>query len=798
MMNSRFRSFKHITLILCTVVLLLGPGVSQGRRGGNPPMIDFTKGGQRDKNRDFNLGPIGARGWMWAWQMQTTDARQILITEVEKGSPADGILLKDDVILGVNGAPFASDARIAFGNVVTETEKTENKGVLNLIRWRKGKTQKVRIAIPALGPYARTAPFNCPKSRKIVQQGCEMIVQKGFRGINLPNNINALALLASGKDDYIPVVREYVKQLNNYTPGGLKCWYYAYSNLLLAEYTLATPDRSMLPEMRRQSLLIARGQSNVGTWGHGFAQENGILGGYGAMNQSSLILTLSMVLARKAGVNEPDVDRAIEKAVRFFRYYVNKGSVPYGDHEPWMHHADNGKTASAAVLFDILGDSEAATFFAKTAVAGYPGRHIGHTGNFFNMFWGPLGASRCGAEGVAAHLKQLMWYFELARRHDGAFDYPGEASSGSNVYDRWDVTGAYVLTYALPLKQIYITGKNAGAAKTLNRAEAASVIDDGGDFTWWTRKRPYVNRSTEKLFAGLTSWSPVVRERSADELGQRDGNFVDRLPPMLGSSDVNTQYGACQALRFQGTKAVKAVPAIRSLLANRDPHLRSLAASALTKIDPTTPATANALLRLVVTEKEPRGMVQRSLAFDLFERGSPTEEVIKASDRKLLYDAIAVWLKNNDGRTRSRASRSYKYLSDEDMRQLLPAIAESGAHTAPSGVMFSAGSRIAGLELMVKYRIREGMQLCIDVIEPDRWGASARDPKVLGLLEKYGGNARPLLGKLQSMHAEREEKYPKGHGKNNITLAIAKAIETIKNDKNPPKLISVREFCGGR
>lgn len=33
------------------------------------------------------------------------------------------------------------------------------------------------------------------------------------------------------------------------------------------------------------SLEIARGASGVGTWGHGFVQPSGNLGGYGCMNQ---------------------------------------------------------------------------------------------------------------------------------------------------------------------------------------------------------------------------------------------------------------------------------------------------------------------------------------------------------------------------------------------------------------------------------------------------------------------------------------------------------------------------------
>lgn len=84
------------------------------------------------------------RGWIWGRGLETTEARQILITKVEKGSPADGVLDVDDVILGVGGKAFDSDARKVFGAAITEAERTENKGLLNLMRWRRGKWRPPR------------------------------------------------------------------------------------------------------------------------------------------------------------------------------------------------------------------------------------------------------------------------------------------------------------------------------------------------------------------------------------------------------------------------------------------------------------------------------------------------------------------------------------------------------------------------------------------------------------------------------------------------------------------------------
>ncbi|MEA3367074.1 MAG: DUF6288 domain-containing protein, partial [Planctomycetota bacterium] len=114
-------------LRVVAVAVCLGLGVAAACAARNrPPVPDFTQGDTRTdtqkKQHDWNLGPTGARGWMWAASLETTDARQILITQVDAGSPADGLLEPGDVILGLSGRPFATDARKAFGRAVTQAE----------------------------------------------------------------------------------------------------------------------------------------------------------------------------------------------------------------------------------------------------------------------------------------------------------------------------------------------------------------------------------------------------------------------------------------------------------------------------------------------------------------------------------------------------------------------------------------------------------------------------------------------------------------------------------------------------
>ena len=167
---------------------------------------------------------------------------------------------------------------------------------------------------------------------------------------------------------------------------------------------MATGDRSVMPGLRRLALEAAKGQSAVGSWGHGFAIPDGRLGGYGMMNAPGLPLTISLVLAREAGVKDPEVSNAIERSARLLRFYIGKGAIPYGDYHPWIEtHEDNGKCGMAAVLFNLLGEANGAEFFSRMSIAAHgPERDGGHTGNYFNILWALPGVAQSGPHATGA------------------------------------------------------------------------------------------------------------------------------------------------------------------------------------------------------------------------------------------------------------------------------------------------------------------------------------------------------------------------------------------------------------
>ena len=657
------------------------------------------------------------------------------------------------------------------------------------------------IRLPVLGSYGPTAPYDCPKSRAIFDRGCEAIAAGGLRGVSIPNSLNALALLASGKEEYRPLLAAYARETADLKLDSMATWHYGFANLFLAEYVLATGDQEVVPGLRRMTMESAEGQSGVGTWGHKFAAPNGNLHGYGCMNLPGLNLTISLVIAREAGIEDPALDSAIAKAAGFLRWYVDKGAIPYGDHEPWPGHEDNGKCSSGAVLFDLLGDREAASFFARMGAAGYEERERGHTGNFFNVLWALPGVARCGPLTTGAYLQEQAWYYDLARGWDGRFAYQGSpvGEEENNNYTKWDCTGAYLLSYALPRRSLALTGKRPFSAPPLTAAETEQVIAAGREYISETHRHGerYDGRTGDQLLAGLASWSPAVRKRSARSLAALEGDWTPKLLTMIAGSDRDARYGAIEAVGFLGPRADAAGPMLRDLLEDGDPWVQSLACKSLASLGPDErKASVGALLRMSATPNpnDPRHMAQRAAGEALFSRrAGVVSQSLDGVDRELLYPSIRSILQNQDARAREPVGDVYGRLADDDLAVLLPDVIAAIEKIAPSNEMFADGIRLAGLDLLSRLHVREGMALSVAVIEPSRWGQGRRLPKCLEYLARYGGHARELVPRLEELRREFAQQH-RGGGPNESVIQLDKAIAAIEASTELPTLVSRADF----
>jgi hypothetical protein len=778
-----------LTMLIALMLGCIAP--ASGAIAAEEALIpDFTQGGKPDQSHDWLLGPTGARGWIFLRHHDLTAAsRQILITAVDAGSPADGVLRAGDVILGVNDKPFSDDARKNFGRAIAAAE--EKTGLLRLIRWRAGHRANVELKLAVLGAYGDTAPYDCPKSRKIFEQGCRLIANRGLKEADIPIDLNALALLASGKKEYRPMLADYAKKVAASLRTGTWMWYYAYGNLYLTEYVLVTGDTSILPELRRTTMEVVKAQCMNGMWGHCAALSDGHSEGYGGMNQIGLPMTIALVLARQAGVNDPAIDRAIERSVRLLRWFVDKGAIPYGDHNPWPSHDDNGKSSCGAAMFDLLGDREATGFFSRMAAAAYDEREHGHCGNLWNMLWALPGASRCGPLATGAYLKEQGWYYDLARNWKGGFVYQKiEPGDENDNYTHWDLTGAYLLSYGLPLKSLCVTGKNPCVVPPLKADEVKDVIAAGRDFYPFNDQNGYNSRTTGQLLAGLSSWSPAMRRRSAQALSECKGDFVPALRKLLAGSDRYGRYGACVAIGYLGSRADAAAPNLRAVLKDSDPWMVSLACNAFAALGPEVrKASVNDLLELAARNNsdDPRGMVNRAVAAAVFDPNPDLRQPgilrhsLEGVDRRLLLPAMALLLQNDDGLARYGLAPYLDQLTDRDLAVLLPEIIRAVEEMAPSDEMFADGIRTAGLNLLSHLHIREGMALCVSTLEW-RWGNDFQ--KRLEYLKRYGVHAKVLLPQLRKNRPESPDS----------AKIFDKFIAEIEASKDAPTLVSLKDF----
>lgn len=422
-----------------------------------------------NRSHDWTLGPTGAQGWVQPGGNtsagDTKRSRQIYVTRVTSGSPADGKLRRGDVILGIGGSKFKSDARVSFAKAISQAEAAG--GALAVIRFREGKQEAVTIDLKPRPARSATAPFDCEHSKGVLKEGCDALAQRGLRRTDIPTHINALALLATGDARYAGVLKAHAhatvrRPLSNQI--GLACWHFSFANLFLCEYYLITKDPAVLPEIRRLSQHLVDGQGPLGTWGHTFSNPIiNRLRGYGAVNAVGLPVVISLVLARECGAEVKGLDEAIAKTATFFRRHVGLGSIPYGDGPPQLQygHDDNGKASAAAIFFSLIGDEAATRFYTRSALAAHGlDREQGHTGNFFNMLWSLPAVGLAGPQATGAWMAEFGWYHDLARDSQLRFPYQGYPRQRRRSHHAdWDCPGAYLLQYAVSLKKLRITGR---------------------------------------------------------------------------------------------------------------------------------------------------------------------------------------------------------------------------------------------------------------------------------------------------------------------------------------------------
>lgn len=428
----------------------------------------------------WNLGPTGARGWVRGYKggklFGEENGKEILITWVDPKSPADGKLKPHDVILGVNGKEFDRDARICLGEAIIDAERKDGK--LTFKCWRPsmkpgvdGEIIEVTVIIPALGLDCSVLPVTVENTKAIREPALKFLVDtmppNGFDDDLVWLCSNTLYLLAHGRTEDLDLIRRNIQKVIEATQKKSKYgpwnWQKGSCAILLSEYFLATGDTSVLPALNQLGAWLAASQSYMGGFGHG-----GPYGGYGHVGLPGMFSATGLALMKECGITK--YNKELESARKFFERGTDLGMMSYGGNSAGTkvktNYGDNGKCGLAAIMFDVLGDRDRSRIFGQMECALGPYFETGHTGNYWSLSWGSLGAGTADAEYRKYYFKGIEWWYALARTWRGGFiaqpwTHHVEGHRGMIYYVHRGAeanTGGLALWYCRPLKSLRILG----------------------------------------------------------------------------------------------------------------------------------------------------------------------------------------------------------------------------------------------------------------------------------------------------------------------------------------------------
>ncbi len=447
----------------------------------------------------YNLGITGMRA-----QLVADRPKALLIKYVFADSPAHRKIRVGDLVIGVGGKLFAEAHKNGYGmdkfgadGPILEFAKALERslgrtGKLELAVLRGDKRRQVSLRIgKKYGKFSKSYPAQCKKSDRIRDELYEYLAahqrDNGSWGSPPHDTFAPLALLASGKKKYLPLVKKNVKMHARSTQsvdkGSLINWRYMSAAIVMSEYYFATKQAWVKKELQEvYEFLLSTQYTDMsqinpkahkshpdavpkdskrahGGWGHNPGFE-----GYGPISMISGQGALAFAMMKRCGI---DIDRERhEFAYEFLaRGTGNNGYVWYADSPAGRNDwADMGRTGAAG-LANLLSPYQDRRY-RKRGLA--HARIIGeHPGSFPDTHASPI--MGMGYAAAAANLdpgssRKLLdanrWWFVLSQCCDGSFYYqPNRDNAGYGDDSRLSATAVTAFIFSLHKRNLFVSGK---------------------------------------------------------------------------------------------------------------------------------------------------------------------------------------------------------------------------------------------------------------------------------------------------------------------------------------------------
>ena len=730
----------------------------------------------------------------------------LVVDVVDSGSPSDGRLMKGDVILAINDNPITVNAYQQFTKAVDKAESVDGKGELRLRVRRTGelpegttatslrkkgkkktkekntstnpqesKELEVALQLKVLGSYSKTAPSNCTKTDALITQTADYLLKsKNFGKLKW----GLLGLLATGEEKYIKAAANLIRASAQppedpdafLKPRMYVSWHWGYQNLLLTEYYLLSGDRYVLPKIRQLSRTLAAGQDQAGLWGHQMAKPTtGRAHGYGVMNQPSLAIFISLILAEKCGVKNHSVLTAIKRSHDHYNKWVEQGALPYGNHGPGAtHFTNNGTSGSLAVAFALLGNESGARFYGGMSAAATDEILLGHGGPMWNILWSGLGSNILGPKMATAYNNKTHWLRTTTRTWDGRYvsirGWGTDPKSGD-----WS-TGSHLLNLCAGRRKIHITGKGMAASLWVKANKAVEI----------TNVAKLDTSSDKDLLESLGNYFPPVRLRAARALAMKDAQVEGEVMKLLIKGSRNQKIGAIHAIQTLKLETVVDPLLAISLNEKEDLWVRRLAIGTLGNMKEAKPH-APKLLEMLVREKEydqPYGELDLSLGTALVKLYQPDPYATQLN-KDLFYRGITKLLKHKHGRGRGAGMQMLKNIPKEDLGRMIDTMVYIIEDKDKGYTFYPDAGRQEALEILYNHDVKESMEYTINTAKQGRgYQQRAR----MRLLKTFGAEAKYLIPRIKEILGKNAEPILKQIEESTTTKTMI-SLKEIKRNK---------------
>lgn len=710
--------------------------------------------------KERHLGPTGMYG--------VTSPKEIKITKIDEGSPADGKVNVGDVLIAAGGETFDKTIRQQFAAAIDSAQSNQGGGKL-VLTLKGGKT--VELQLEVLGDTAGSAPFNCAKTDAVITRAADAMIASGKYG---RFEIGLLGLMATGEQKYIDVVKQRLHAAEWASPEmklsvekfGRYAWGWGYQGIILSEYYLLTGDEYVLPAIEQYAVNLAKGRDAAGLWGHGIASRdlndgkaNGRLPGYAVMNSSSLPCFVSLLLAEKCGVKHPELSAAIKQTYGFYTDYIGKGTLPYGVHNPnTKSYNNNGMSGMAAVAFALKGDKQGAAFFSKMSLAASYNIETGHTGHYFNQLWTGLGASVAGPKASQAFFDQAGWLHTLNRKWQGGFTYdccayPNPIYGYRNLSD----TGSHLLNLCVGRNKLLITGRDSDESLWLNDKQVADTIA--------LPTMDMKSKSDAELLALFGHEMPKVRLEAVWTLRPRNHQLGDKI---LAMAKAGTPLQRDSAIGYYayGCPDEIANPVINGLVAilrdEAEPvSIRAAAAGALAWRKQGAYPYFKDMLKLLAEDKtgDPRGIIDMHLGRAMTVVSADPYKDGLAGDKALFYKAVIKLLDHRRADARSAGTKLIEQIPLEDFHYIADKVAhiiDDSDRTYHS--YHNRGPKTGSITIYANLKIKGGIEAAFEELESPIGKAGFKLRMLMAVIPKYGSAAKQWLPKIKATKAGKFQK----------------------------------------